>query len=121
MGGRARRDPDRAAIPAAMKEPLRLAPEASKELREAAGWYEDQREGLGEAFIAAVEEALRRAAGRGPDCRPAIGVPLELGIKRVLVHRFPYLIVFIELPRSTRVLAVCHVRRRPGYWRKRLY
>jgi toxin ParE1/3/4 len=103
-----------------MKKPSRLAPEARRELRDAARWYEDQREGLGEAFIAAIEEALARVARLGPDCRPAIGISRELGIKRVLVHRFPYLVVFIELPRSIRVLAVCHARRRPGYWRKRL-
>jgi hypothetical protein len=29
-----------------------------KEIRDAARWYQDQREGLGEAFIAAIEEAL---------------------------------------------------------------
>lgn len=103
-----------------MKTRVRLAAEARKEIRDAANWYGEQRPGLGHTFIAALDEALRRVTRLGPDCRPAIDVPEELGVKRVLVHRFPYLVVFIELPTSIRVLAVSHVKRRPGYWRKRL-
>jgi hypothetical protein len=35
------------------------------------------------------------------------------------VKRFPYALVFIELPDHFRVLAFEHARRRPLYWRER--
>jgi plasmid stabilization system protein ParE len=101
-------------------KPVRLAPAARKEILDAAAWYDGERSGLGDAFVAAVDEALGHVGQLGPDCRPAVGVQPELGAKRVLVRRFPYFVVFMELPRSIRVLAVSHARRRPGYWKKRL-
>ena len=49
-----------------------------------------------------------------------LGIPQELGVLRVRLRRFPYQVVFIELKKYIRVLAVAHERRRPGYWRERL-
>jgi hypothetical protein len=43
-----------------------------------------------------------------------------LGVRRLLVDRFPYALVFVESETEIRVLAVAHTRRRPGYWRSRL-
>lgn len=103
-----------------MSKPLRLAALARVEIADAAAWYDRERPGLGEAFVMAVDEAFVRVGGLGPECRPAIGVSADLGVKRVLVHRFPYLVIFVELPRVIRILAVSHVRRRPGYWLRRL-
>jgi hypothetical protein len=37
----------------------------------------------------------------------------------VLVHRFPYPVVFVDLPAEKRVLAIAHGMRKPGFWRKR--
>jgi toxin ParE1/3/4 len=101
-------------------KPIRLAVQARAEILAPAAWYDDRRENLGEEFVAAVQEALERVATLGPDCRPAIGVPKQLGVRRVLVRRFPYVVVFIELPDVVRVLAVAHGRQKPGYWRKRI-
>ena len=103
-----------------MTKPVRLAAEARQEILDAASWYDNERRGLGDLFVEALDEALARVARLGPECRPVVGVPAELGVKRVLVRRFPYLVIFIELPRVIRVLAVSHSRRRPGYWRRRL-
>jgi hypothetical protein len=36
------------------------------------------------------------------------------------VRRFPYHVVYIELPDRLQVLAVAHDRRRPAYWVGRL-
>jgi hypothetical protein len=55
----------------------------------------------------------------GPDL-PVRGVPLELGIRRILVHRFPYAIVFMRGPHEIHVLAFAHFQRRSGYWMERL-
>jgi toxin ParE1/3/4 len=101
-------------------KPIRTEPEADEELREAARWYQEKRPGLGLEFLAAIGAALdlvqRHPAGGGrvPKVRD------EIPVRRVVLHRFPYAIVFLELDAEIRVLAFAHHRRRPGYWRKRI-
>jgi toxin ParE1/3/4 len=41
-------------------------------------------------------------------------------IRRALLARFPYAIVFLVRPEEVRVLAVAHAKRRPGYWLSRI-
>jgi hypothetical protein len=40
--------------------PLIITPEAELDVAEAKAWYDRQRQGLGERFLLAVEEALER-------------------------------------------------------------
>jgi toxin ParE1/3/4 len=42
------------------------------------------------------------------------------GTRRFLFRRFPFVIVYRELPSMIQVLAITHGHRRPGYWKKRL-
>jgi len=37
-------------------------------------------------------------------------------IRRALLPRFPYAVIFMDLGEHIRVLAVAHAKRRPGYW-----
>ena len=48
------------------------------------------------------------------------GVPAHLGARRCVLKKFPYLLIFLELPQAISVVAVAHGARRPGYWRSRL-
>lgn len=45
---------------------------------------------------------------------------LKNPVRRVLITRFPYAIVFVEVDGEIRVIAVMHGRQRPGYWMRRL-
>ena len=93
--------------------------EASAELEEAALWYEAQRSGLGLAFLAAVDRAVEHLTA-WPDAGAAVpGVPVGLSVRQRPVSRFPYRIAYVVAAQELRVLAVAHVRRRPGYWRSR--
>lgn len=38
----------------------------------------------------------------------------------MVLHKFPYVIVFRETATTVEVVAVAHEHRRPGYWRNRL-
>jgi plasmid stabilization system protein ParE len=97
-------------------KPVRVEPEAKQELAAAAGWYEEQREGLGLELLAEVD-AVFTAIARAPSRFPLYPrVANELGVRRAAARRFPYSIAFIELPNVVRVVAVAHERRRPGYW-----
>ena len=83
---------------------------AAEEFAEAALWYERQREGLGEAFAAAVDASIDRAA-----TSPLLFPVLLDGIRRVPVKRFPYGVFFVaeEEPPSITVLAILHLHRDP--------
>jgi hypothetical protein len=37
-----------------------------------------------------------------------------------MLNRYPYFVVFRELPRKIQIIAVAHAKRRPGFWASRL-
>lgn len=101
-------------------KPLRLDAEAEEELAAAMDWYERHRPGLGGEFLQAVAATLQTIPDGPATFGLVPGVPENLPVRRALVQRFPYAVVFLELPDEIRVLAVAHGHRRPGYWRERL-
>lgn len=42
------------------------------------------------------------------------------GVRRVVVHRFPYSVVYEVKAKELHVLAIAHHRRDPTYWEGRL-
>ena len=94
-----------------------LHPDARAELRSAALWYEERREGLGVEFIAAVDTALMRIS-KAPKSFPRwVGTEKATAvIRKAPVERFPYVIAFEERKHDALVLAVAHQKRRPLYW-----
>lgn len=99
-----------------MSLPVRFSAEAASELDAAAAWYDEQRPGLGEAFIDAVATALGLVADWPGSGMPVPSVAPGLDIRRVPVARFPYHLPYVAIEDHIRVLAVAHDRRRPGYW-----
>jgi plasmid stabilization system protein ParE len=89
-------------------------PEAEAEFISAAVYYEDRAEGLGLAFISAVERAYQRILEY-----PEIGRRFGRRLRRVLVPGFPYGLLYRVEPQRIFIVAVAHLRRRPGYWRSR--
>ena len=90
---------------------------AADEMTEAAAYYEDRRPGLGHRFLGQVQRAVARATTfpqSGPQWSARDPVVRKLAIKG-----FPYLIIYVIEPALT-VIAVAHMKRRPGYWRDRL-
>ena len=98
---------------------VRISEEADAEMAEAARWYEGNRAGLGTEFLDAVDTAVARIAET-----PRIGSPVpgvsDRTIRRRPVRRFPYHVVYLELPDRLQILAIAHDRRRPAYWVGRL-
>lgn len=100
-----------------MSRALRVEREALDELSEAAEWYEEQREGLGVELVEEIERTLMRVR-RLPALFPQIMErPL---VRRALVKRFPYAVVFIAHEDAIHVLAYAHAKRRPLYWAHRV-
>ena len=102
-----------------MSRPVTFEQEASHELEAAALWYEAQRSGLGQTFLAAVDRTVDHLV-IWPDAGTLVpGVPAHLEVRQIPVVRFPYRVAYLVTSRELRVLAVAHTRRRPGYWRSR--
>jgi plasmid stabilization system protein ParE len=87
---------------------------AQADIRKAAFFYKHQARHLGTEFTAEVEHALSRVAENSE-----IGSPMRRGAHKLLVRRFPYLVIYRVLPNHVLVLAVGHQRRHPDFWLRR--
>ncbi len=90
-------------------------PAAREEFLEAVDYYAGDSATLGADFLAEVEHAVERIARF-----PNQGSPYLSGTRRVLLHRFPFSIVYEAKPDDLLIVAVAHQHRRPGYWLNRL-
>jgi hypothetical protein len=99
---------------------VRLAAEATDELADAAAWYRERRPGLELEFLAEIERLLPLIARAPASFAGLLDLPAVPRIRRALLPRFPYAVIFMELENEIRVLAVAHVKRRPGYWLSRV-
>jgi toxin ParE1/3/4 len=98
---------------------VRILEAAAAEAAEAAAWYESHRAGLGRDFREDFRlglDVLREGLVPGS---PWPGLD-DRGVKRILLKRFPFSLVFVAAGAGVIVLAVAHHRRRPAYWRSRL-
>ena len=84
---------------------------ADLELIDAAAYYELESPGLGFSFLAEAELCLE-----GILKNPVAGVVLRGEIRRRLLRRFPYGLLYKIRPQEIRVLAVMNLKRRPWYW-----
>lgn len=94
--------------------PVTFLPPAEEEMVVAAQYYESHSPGLGAEFLDEVQRALE-ALSSNPRAVPVI----KAGIRRRLLKRFPFGILYAVEPNTIVVLAVMHLRRRPGYWESR--
>jgi hypothetical protein len=94
-----------------------VEPEAGEELFAAAAWYDDQRPGLGDEFLSAIDDVLGRVAV-APLSYPQDR--FDERARRALVARFPFAIVFVVQDGEIRVIAFVHAKRLPDYWTKRV-
>ena len=94
--------------------------QAKREFVEAAAWYEASQPGLANRFLGELERQLTNIR-QHPSAFPILrDVPRELEVRRALLKRFPYGLIFVELETEVQVLALAHNRRQPGYWLDRL-
>jgi toxin ParE1/3/4 len=95
---------------------LSIHPLAAREAKDAADWYEQRREGLGETFTVSILDALRLIAEH-PLAWPHWSEDPTVRLR--VVRRFPYVIAFRVGDDEARILAVAHDKRQRGYWRDR--
>jgi plasmid stabilization system protein ParE len=84
---------------------------AEYELNEAAQYYDLEELGLGAAFLEEVDRCLQSI-----QAAPEAGAILRGTVRRRLLRRFPYALLYKIKSRGIRILAVMNLRRRPTYW-----
>jgi plasmid stabilization system protein ParE len=78
---------------------------------EAAQYYEAESRGLGAGFVTEVERCTAAIVEH-----PELGTLVRGRVRRRLVHRFPYGLLYSQAPNAIRILAVMNLKRRPTYW-----
>ena len=87
---------------------------AGQELTDAVRYYELEYEGLGRRF----REEVRKAAIRIAEYPMAWSV--ERGdVRKCLLHKFPYKLLYSIEEDHIFVIAVAHLHRKPDYWIER--
>ncbi len=87
---------------------------AVKELEEAVEYYEIQVRGLGERFEKEIKRSLKTIKRF-----PEIGSIERGDIRKFLLHKFPYKILYSIEKNYLYVIAIAHLHREPTYWIKR--
>jgi toxin ParE1/3/4 len=95
-------------------KPVAFHPEAEVEFASATEFYGAERPGLAGEFAEEMNHAVEFVRKH-----PEAGVPVRGAIRRWLVRRFPYSIIYREEETRLYILAVAHQRRRPEYWSER--
>jgi toxin ParE1/3/4 len=99
---------------------LQVHPEAEEELFHDAAWYDADRIGLGDEFLAHIYrwfDVILESPHAWPKWQNAPDLPIP--IRRVVVGRFPHSVCYQAFPDIVLVLAVASGRREPSYWRHR--
>lgn len=91
--------------------PIKYHEAAEEELLHEIGYLERRATGLGRRFFAEVlrtEQLISQFPDLAEEIRP--------GIRRCVLRKFHYSLVYSKETDGLLILAVAHHRRRPGYW-----
>ena len=97
-----------------MNLPMRLLPEAKAEFDASADWYEQQCRGLGVDFVARIREVFKRLA-----VNPKLYAIVYRDVRQAIVTRFPFVVLYREVPGELLVISVFHTAQDPSLWQAR--
>ena len=93
---------------------IRILSPAQDEISRIIKFYDEKTAGLGHEFLDDLDntwEALLE--------HPEVGARHSKNIRRVLLGRFPFVVLYSLEPDEIVVHAIAHQRQRPDYWKKR--
>lgn len=90
-------------------------PPAEQEYLDAACYYDDQGEGLGDYFVRDIEAAIVKIREN-----PLTWRKLSRHARRYLPSNFPYQVIYAVEGNHVFILAVVHLRRNPTFWKSRI-
>jgi toxin ParE1/3/4 len=89
-------------------------PDIQAELQIAYDWYDGKLSGLGEELLNELDIAFISVVAK-----PTIWPVFAKGYRRYLLKRFPFGIIYKIDKKNIYVVAVMHLSREPGYWKRR--
>jgi plasmid stabilization system protein ParE len=84
---------------------------AQQEVDDAFRWFEERTEGKGLEFLDELDRVVRLIR-----TFPFAALEIEPEIRRSLLPRFPYAVVYGVEDQTLVVIAVAHTHREPRYW-----
>jgi plasmid stabilization system protein ParE len=94
---------------------IRFTPEADAELTEARRWYSHKRQDLDLEFMQCIDDVLARVV-----TNPYFFPVLYRHLRRAVVRRFPFVVLYEVTANEVQVIAVFHSRRNPEVWKSRV-
>jgi hypothetical protein len=94
---------------------VRFLTPAQQELDDAVAWYDQQAAGLGKEFLDELDRVIRRVVAY-----PFSTMEIKPGLRRGLLARFPYGLIYGQDGDVIVVVAVAHLHRQPRYWAARV-
>ncbi len=99
---------------------VRVLSIAEVEAAETALHYEKQQPALGDQFLTEFEHALDRIRRNARLLAPLENYTGQQEVRRCLLRRFPYIVIFLVQADEAVVIAVTDARRHPNSWLERL-
>ena len=90
-------------------------PKAADEYDEAIDYYEDCQTGLGKQLTQEIDASIKLILAF-----PTAWTLLEGEIRRILIRRFPFGLLYISRNDEIYILAVMNLNRNPNYWKERV-
>ena len=87
---------------------------ATAELEQALDWYAVRSPDAERAFAAAIDHSLASLLAS-----PQRFAEVAPGFRAVRAEKFPYQLIYRLIGETAVVIAVAHLKRRPGYWKRR--
>lgn len=84
-------------------------------MTEASQFYEAAASGLGSDFLDDVQRGIDNLREH-----PNLGQSIGRDLRRLLLHRFPFSLIYAAEADGILIIAVAHHGRRPGYWKSRV-
>lgn len=94
---------------------VRLLPEAQAEFDAAVDWYKDRGVGLAKDFVARIRAVVKRIAAT-----PKMHAAVYDDVRKAVVSRFPYVVLYREDAGALIVISVFHTSRDPAEWQSRV-
>ena len=94
---------------------VRFSKLAQLEVDDAVAWYESQSQDLETRFLDDLDRTIRRISAFPLSC-----TEIEPDVRRCLLTRFPYGVIYGIDSDAIIVVAVAHLHRKPQHWTGRL-
>jgi plasmid stabilization system protein ParE len=94
--------------------PVRYLDAAEQEILEAIAYLENRAPGLGVRLYGEIQRAEKLISQF-----PLATSEIRPAVRRALLRKFPYALIYSHMDRENVILAVSHPSRQPGYWDQR--